>query len=213
MGSPSHSAADVFRFIPRFYPPNEPGKEIHFMDFLGLLYLCCFDIKRPDGRPVLGRWFEKTCLPGGQPSCFTIDMLKQAFAALENDFSDFDADGNGRLELHEIVEALPKMENARAVAFFAKLQHTMDLADSDRSGDLDFFQFMMLAFHTCLEGSYSELIIKAHRGGAVKRTMMAIHGALTDIDSARKYRFSWEQMSQLYARLFRGHGVPAQVHT
>jgi len=57
-----------------------------------------------------------------------------------------------------IHEYLKKTGKDQGVDFFSRLQHNMNLADIDRSGDLDFFQFCYLSFLTCLDGSYSKLM-------------------------------------------------------
>jgi len=62
---------------------------------------------------------------------------------------------NNHLLIHEYLE---KTGKDQGVDFFSRLQHNMNLADIDRSGDLDFFQFCYLSFLTCQDGSYSKLM-------------------------------------------------------
>jgi Ca2+-binding EF-hand superfamily protein len=155
-------AAATQKLIRDFYPSNRPNHEIYFHEFLGLIYLCCVEYA-PDR---LQGTYKSQCMPSARADDrFSISNLRMAYRALEADFKSFDADGNGRLELHEVCEGIrTNMGADQKVNFFARLEFQFNMTDLDKTGDLDFYQFCLLAFHTCSDGSYTTLIINATNG-------------------------------------------------
>ena len=148
------------QLIREFYPRAD--REIYFHEFLGLMYLCCVEYAP---NRLLGT-YKNQCRPAHEAKDrFSIRNLRMAYGALETDFKAFDADGNGRLELHELCEGIQNMGQKQKVDFFARLEYQFGLVDLDRTCDLDFYQFCLLAFHTCSDGSYTKLIIDAANGG------------------------------------------------
>jgi hypothetical protein len=90
-----YGASSTQGVINLFYHGPNKDEEIQFTDFMGLLYLCCCE----NFPHRLDSTYKMHCLPGANAPpelCFTVENLRQAFGALEQDFLAFDADGNGR---------------------------------------------------------------------------------------------------------------------
>jgi Ca2+-binding EF-hand superfamily protein len=149
------------QLIEVFYPSSMPRREIYFPEFLGLIYLCCveYDPNRLKGE------YKSQCMPAAGGPRLSLGNLRNAYVVLERDFNTYDADGNGRLELSELAKLINIVDKKQNVDIFSKLQRLMYIADVDRSGDLDFFQFCLFAFHSCGDGSYTKLINKTTDGG------------------------------------------------
>ena len=79
------------RIIQTFYPAEQPGKEIDFPDFLGLVYLCCLQYeiagaKAARGKSRLGGIYRNDCLPSSPlRDGFSINNVKGLFEVLTFD--------------------------------------------------------------------------------------------------------------------------------
>jgi Ca2+-binding EF-hand superfamily protein len=135
--------------------------EINFPEFLGLIYLCCVEY----GPNRLKGEYKSQCMPTTGGPRFSLGNLGSAYVVLERDFNAYDADGNGRLDLSELAKMIHTTDKRQSVDIFSKLQALMEIADVDRSGDLDFSQFCLFAFHSCADGSYTKLVNKTTDGG------------------------------------------------
>jgi hypothetical protein len=128
--------------------------------------------------------------------------LKEAFRSLEDDFSAFDLNGNGRLEVGEIIQKLNCLGKKQNVEFFSNLEWCMRFCDFEKSGSLDFWQFCLLAYHMNNTGFFSQLNINTQNGKKIKQSMTAMHCYFRKLDREATFRFSREQFEALFKDLY-----------
>ena len=200
--------------IHRFYPPGQPAKEIDFPDFLGLVYLCCFEYEKanaPQGKSRLKGRYVKDCLPSSPlRDGFNKQNVMGLFNVLEHDFKEIDVDGNGRLDLVEFAAAQPPMSKDKQLDFHARLQHKIAMVDVDHTGDVCFFQFGTLSYLMCLDGAYQQLVPKTKGHAVIKKSIIGIHSYIQRLTKG-KLRLSWQLVEIALKHIFREHPVPSHA--
>lgn len=187
--------------------PQNCGHEIRFATFLGLLYVCIseFEPDRVTGRykdqcmdsvgkhPAQTALFASLKKQDGEASEWC-KGLKDAFSILESDFETYDSDGNGRVDLAEIVKG-GKVLGGREdrLDFISRMQHNLMKVDLDRSGDLDFWQFCFLAFLMTMDGSYNDLVLHTKDATIVKKSMIGVQQLFQSNNPEKNYRMPWDQ--------------------
>ena len=204
------------RIIQTFYPAEQPGKEIDFPDFLGLVYLCCLQYeiagaKAARGKSRLGGIYRNDCLPSSPlRDGFSIKDVKGLFEVLTVDFQATDLDGNGRLDLDEFAAGQPPMSKEKQLDFYARLQHKIAQVDADHTGDVCFFQFCLLSYLMCLDGAYHQVVPNSKGHAVIKRLVIGFHSYIKPL-TAGKLRLSWQHVETALRHIFREHPVPSHA--
>jgi len=172
-----------------------------------LLYVACCDFA---GDRLQGS-YRKHCVdesPGSdeiarqQKRSAWIHEMARSYQALEADFLSNDADGNGRITLEELMDHSAQTNKGCKVDFAARIQLHMPQVDTDRSGDLDFWQFCFLAFLMSMDGSYSELVGNTRQSAIIKRSLISLQRLITHVNEEKNFRLTFTQISALIRSQF-----------
>lgn len=151
-----------------------------FTEFMMLLYVVLVRLPGSTIRGMYANSFNKVqqaqrFAHGKGPACSFWQQLAQGFAACETDFRALDTGNSGTIDREEITSAIPRtVHNNMRLDMIGRLQHAFMIVDVDRSGSLDFFEYLHLAFMMTQNGPYKDLIQNATNPALVKKCMMHI---------------------------------------
>eukprot|EP00960_Hanusia_phi_P049504 759579-Hanusia_phi.AAC.3 len=201
------------------YPVSsrQAGKELSFPKFMILLYeiMCRHPGTKLDG------FFSKL----GSHSEYVVDAamdhhskehsrlwisLEQAFHYLEEDFNRFDTNGDMLVDFVEITQGIPlTCQGTDKVSILSRLEYAYKQVDFDRSGTLDFYEFVYMSFMMTQNGSYHELVEHSQGSQIVKKSFIDIHTFYRKYDTDGNLRLTYDELEKFCNDLF--GEIPAEV--
>jgi len=153
--------------------------DVQFVTFMHMLYVVCSKLpgsgvkgKYSGRQDRVSRFYKGN---GQQTSPFWND-LKAAFEVLQEDFVRLDANDDKLVDQHEITMSIPvTVSNYERFDIASRLEHAFLQVDHQKSGTLDFYEYMFLAWHIAQKGAYHDLVRECSDSSLVKRCMMDIH--------------------------------------
>lgn len=162
--------------ISEFYPSViQAATEMDLTDFMHMLYVISC---RAPGSSIQGKYIVREQAPGhgigAQGSLW--NQLRGAFLILQDDFKNFDSNGDGLVDYTEISKGIPQTKcNQERLAILSRLEHAFATVDLDQSRTLDFFEYMYLGFQLTQSSSYFELVPQTHGASEVKKCFLEIN--------------------------------------
>jgi hypothetical protein len=162
--------------LPEFYPTVAHNQsELDLTQFMHMLYVVSC---RAPGSTIQGKYMVREEAPslgiGSQGSLW--NQLKEAFQVLQDDFKNFDTNGDGLVDYTEISMGIPPTKcNQERLAILTRLEHAFQTVDLDQSRSLDFFEYMYLGFQLTQSSSYFELVPQTQGASQVKKCFLEIN--------------------------------------
>ncbi len=184
-------------------------KEMNFVQFIHTMYTVA--AKMP-GSTVEGRYIIRDAsLPRGKgDNPFTYGTgdrsplwlgLQTAFKVLEQDFQNFDIDKDGLVRISDIETGVYMRKNDRS-KFAARLQSKLPHVQAEFSQQVDFFEYMFLAFLMTQDGSYLDLVPKSINSSLVKRCFIDLYAEYRRFDTDKNMRLTFDELQNFFRALF-----------
>ena len=113
---------------------------------------------------------------GKGPQSASWQQLRSAFQTMETDFKRFDRQGDGLVDYAEITNGIPPMDSQMRLNVLSKLHSAFLLVDADRSGSLNFYEYMYLCFYLTDSGCYN-MLVNSQNSAVVKKTFLELKKA------------------------------------
>mmetsp|Transcript_63233 Transcript_63233/g.144825 ORF Transcript_63233/g.144825 Transcript_63233/m.144825 type:complete len:720 (-) Transcript_63233:37-2196(-) len=187
------------------YPVHvrQTGKELSFSRFMYLLYDVMYKYPGSTLAGTYGRTVAKAVGGGtGEQSQLWVE-LKEAFTTLDEDFCRFDANGDRLVDYTEITNGIPVTRAGYdKVDILSRLQYAYSQVDLDKSGTLDFYEFMYLTFMMTQNGAYHDLVTESKGSRMVKRCFINIHQHYRKYDTDHNLRLTYDELEIFCKALF-----------
>jgi Ca2+-binding EF-hand superfamily protein len=184
-------------------------KELNFVQFIHTMYIVaakmpgttvegkyiCRDVSLPRGKgdnPFASGTGERSPLWMG---------LQDAFKVLEQDFHNFDTDKDGLVRVCDIENGVYMRKTERA-KFAARLQSKLPHVQAQFSQQLDFFEYMFLAFMMTQDGSYLDLVPKSSNSSMVKKCFIDLYAQYKHFDADSNLRLTYDELQNFFRSLF-----------
>mmetsp|Transcript_29477 Transcript_29477/g.70910 ORF Transcript_29477/g.70910 Transcript_29477/m.70910 type:complete len:710 (-) Transcript_29477:333-2462(-) len=196
------------RVVDELYPQEQraAGKELSFPKFMLLLYEVM--VKYPDSTlqgtfSRVGTGAAQESTGGvGQESNMWRDMVV-AFKVLEEDFCRFDLDGDQLVDYTEITAGIPvSRAGQEKLNIMSRLEYAYSQVDLDRSGTLDFYEFMYLSFMMTQNGAYHDLVEESKGSQVVKKCFINIHSHYKKADDDGNLRLTYDELEGCLRGMF-----------
>jgi len=192
-----------------FYPveARQAGKELSFPRFMHLLYEVMYKCPNSaiEGKySKVGKMQTFDVQPGatGAESAMWKEMMA-AFRILEEDFTRFDLDGDQLVDYTEITAGIPPTRVGQdKVDILSRLEYAYSQVDLDRSGTLDYYEFMYLSFMMTQNGAYHDLVEESKGSKAVKKCFINIHTYYKKSDQDGNLRLTYDELEICMQSLF-----------
>eukprot|EP00961_Rhodomonas_salina_P206431 2786746-Rhodomonas_salina.3 len=138
----------------------------------------------------------------GQESNMWRDMVV-AFKVLEEDFCRFDLDGDQLVDYTEITAGIPvSRAGQEKLNIMSRLEYAYSQVDLDRSGTLDFYEFMYLSFMMTQNGAYHDLVEESKGSQVVKKCFINIHSHYKKADDDGNLRLTYDELEGCLRGMF-----------